>query len=361
MASSLQTTLVVLHYAYPAVIFLYFLVASLVSVCNVQTGKKAVECKKNRPSQRTVYILSALSILTFAGQLGVIGTQALLSRVWPTEDDIIIGHLSCILVFGILVGQHSDDENATSYPFVGSWLLGFLFEIIIISLSAFDDVFVAFQSFDIIDMALVSTRCLIFLILAGLYSFATTDKVGTDEERQSLLPKDTTTCPGSSAGQSQNSQESGYGSTLQAEEESTEEAPEYNWERREREAKEAMKKRLEEGGNWIEYAKGFKVRFPACFTFDQPRGLYTYSFATSIANTIILDTLSICLARWERWPSSSRRRGLRLPPGIKRPSLAHPPPDWYHHGQLERRQHQQPMAICHHFRGSSPSSLRIGH
>lgn len=262
MASSLQATLVVLHYAYPAVIFLYFLVASLVSVCNVQTGKKAVECKKNRPSQRTVYILSALSILTFAGQLGVIGTQALLSRVWPTEDDIIIGHLSCILVFGILVGQHSDDENATSYPFVGSWLLGFLFEIIIISLSAFDDVFVAFQSFDIIDMALVSTRCLIFLILAGLYSFATTDKVGTDEERQSLLPKDTATCPGSSAGQSQNSQESGYGSTLQAEEESTEEAPEYNWERREREAKEAMKKRLEEGGNWIEYAKGFKILFP---------------------------------------------------------------------------------------------------
>lgn len=300
MASSLQATLVVLHYAYPAVVFLYFLVASLVSVCNVQTGKKAVECKKNRPSQRTVWVLSALSILTFVGQLGVIGTQAVLSRVWPTEDDIIIGHLSCILVFGILVGQHSDDEKATSYPFVGSWLLGFLFEIIIISLSAFDDVFVAFQSFDIIDMALVSTRCLIFLILAGLYSFATTDKVGTDEERQSLLPKDTTTCPGSSAGQSQNSQESGYGSTLQAEEESTEEAPEYNWERREREAKEAMKKRLEEGGNWIEYAKGFKVRFPACFTFDQPRGLYTYSFATCIANTIILDTLSVCLARWER-------------------------------------------------------------
>lgn len=262
MVSPLQATLVVLHYAYPAVIFLYFLVASLVSVCNAQTGKKDVECKKNRPSQRTVWVLSALSILTFAGQLAVIGTQALLTRVWPTEDDIIISHLSCILVYGILVSQHSDDEKATSYPFVGSWLLGFLFEIINISLSAFDDVFVTFHSFDIIDMALVSTRCLIFLILAGLYTFAATDKVGTDEERQSLLPKDTTSCPGSSAGQSQNSQESGYGSTLQAEEESTEEAPEYNWERREREAKEAMKKRLEEGGNWIEYAKGFKILFP---------------------------------------------------------------------------------------------------
>ncbi|KAF7543287.1 hypothetical protein G7Z17_g10856 [Cylindrodendrum hubeiense] len=261
-ASSIQAALVVLHYVYPAVVFLYFLVSSVVSVCHIHTAKKPVESKKNRPSRRTIWVLSALFILTFVAQLGVIGTQAVLSRVWPTQDHIIIGHLSCILIFGIIIGQHSDDEKAAAYPFVGSWLLAFLFEITIISLSAVGDAFVAFQSFNIIDMALVSTRCLIFLILAGLFSFATTDKMGTDEERQSLLPKDTTTCPGSSAGQSQHSQESGYGSTLQAEEESSEEAPEYNWERREREAKEAMQKRLEEGGTWIEYAKGFKILFP---------------------------------------------------------------------------------------------------
>ncbi|KAK7414803.1 hypothetical protein QQX98_006405 [Neonectria punicea] len=262
LANSVQATLVALYYVYPSIVFVYFLVASVVSVCNIQTVKKAVENQKSFPGKRTVVVLSSLVLLTYAAQLAAIGIQAVLSRVWPTEDHIIIGHFSCILVFGILLSQYIDTENGASYPFVGSWVLALLLEIAIVSLSAVDDAFVKFQSYEIIDVALASTRCLTFVILIGLFSFPTADKIETDEERQPLLPKDTTPCPGSSAGQSQQSQESGYGSTLQAEEESTEEAPEYNWERREREAKEVMKKRLEEGGTWIEYAKGFKILFP---------------------------------------------------------------------------------------------------
>ncbi|KPM44855.1 Heavy metal tolerance protein [Neonectria ditissima] len=262
LANSVQAALVALYYVYPSIVLVYFLIASVVSACNIQTAKKAVENQKTFPGNITVVVLSALFLLTYVGQLATIGTQAVLSRVWPTEDHIIIGHLSCILVFGILLNQYIGTENGASYPFVGSWVLALLFEITIISLSAVDDAFVKFQSYEIIDVALVSIRCLVFLILVGLFSFSTTDKIETDEERQPLLPKDTTPCPGSSAGQSQQSQESGYGSTLQAEDESTEDAPEYNWERREREAKEVMKKRLEEGGTWIEYAKGFQILFP---------------------------------------------------------------------------------------------------
>ncbi|KAK7429307.1 hypothetical protein QQZ08_004119 [Neonectria magnoliae] len=259
LANSVQAALVALYYVYPSIVFVYFLVASVVSVCNIQTAKKAVEDHKTFPSKRTVVVLSSLFLLTYAAQLAAISAQAVLSQVWPTADHIIIGHLSCILVFGILLSQYIDTENGASYPFVGSWVLALLFEIAIVSLSAVDDAFVKFQSYEIIDVALVSTRCLTSVILIGLFAFPNADKIETDEERQPLLPKDTTPCPGSSAGQSQQSQESGYGSTLQAQEESTEEAPEYNWERREREAKEVMRKRLEEGGTWIEYAKGFKT------------------------------------------------------------------------------------------------------
>ncbi|EEU35384.1 uncharacterized protein NECHADRAFT_94174 [Fusarium vanettenii 77-13-4] len=209
--SPAESALVVLYYVYPAAVFLYFLVSSLVSACTVAASKKSENGNQNRPSRTTTLLLSLLCILTFVAQLAVVGTEAFLAREWPTQDHIIIGHLSCILVFGIHLSRCLDLEHDPSYPFVGSWLLGL---------------------------------------------------PSSDEERQPLLPKDTTASPSSPTGLSQHSQESGYGSTLQAEEEDTEEAPEYNWERREREAKEAMKKRLEEGGNWFEYAKGFKILFP---------------------------------------------------------------------------------------------------
>ncbi|CAM1507435.1 Fc.00g070760.m01.CDS01 [Cosmosporella sp. VM-42] len=270
MASSSDSALVVLFYIYPAVIFLYYIVASLVSVCSIHAVKKTAGPETKRPSPRIVLCLFAVFLITFVAQLAATGTRSILSRELPIEDHIVIGRLSCILVFGIQIGQLFDADYMTAYPFVGSWALSFLFEVTIATISAGTNLPQQFDTYEIIDISMISLRCLILLVLAGLFipSFSTTDKTATDEERQSLLPKAATT-PGSSAGQSQNSEGTGYGSTLQAEEsttetteETTEETPEYNWERREREAKEAMKKRLEEGGNWLEYAKGFKILFP---------------------------------------------------------------------------------------------------
>ncbi|KAI8666076.1 hypothetical protein NCS57_00831200 [Fusarium keratoplasticum] len=260
--SPAETALVVLYYIYPATVFLYFIVSSLVSACTVAASKKSENGKQNRPSRTTTLVLSLLCILTFVAQLAVVGTEAFLAREWPTQDHIIIGHLSCILVFGIHLSRCLDLEDDPSYPFVGSWLLGLVFDVIILALSAGLGLLLQPNVFSIIDTAVVALRCLSFLLLVALFTLSPSLKPSSDEERQPLLPKDTTTSPSSPTGLSQHSQESGYGSTLQAEEEDTEETPEYNWERREREAKEAMKKRLEEGGNWFEYAKGFKILFP---------------------------------------------------------------------------------------------------
>ncbi|KAJ4133861.1 hypothetical protein NW768_005450 [Fusarium equiseti] len=111
--------------------------------------------------------------------------------------------------------------------------------------------------FSILNMISVVVRCLSFLSLISLFTIGTSVPTESDEEQEPLLPKVTITSPSTPT-----SQESGYGSALQAQEED-EETPEYSWERREREAKEAMQKRLEEGGgNWFEYAKGFKILFP---------------------------------------------------------------------------------------------------
>jgi hypothetical protein len=252
-ASPTETALVILYYLYPALVFTYFFSASLVSACTVHSSQKD-ERKKKRPSGKFILVFLPLCILTYVAQLSLLGIQAASTREWPTEDHIIIGHLACILAFGIQLSRCLGVEHGPFYPFIGSWTLGLSFDVAITSLSATMGLFSPFNIFSILNIISIVVRCVSFVFLAGLFTLGTTVQAGSDEEQEPLLPKVTTTSPSTPT-----SQESGYGSTLQAEEED-EETPEYSWERREREAKEAMKKRLEEGGNWFEYAKGFKVR-----------------------------------------------------------------------------------------------------
>ncbi|KAH7203923.1 hypothetical protein DER44DRAFT_811360 [Fusarium oxysporum] len=256
--SPAETALVILYYLYPAIVFIYFFFASLVSACTVHSPDKD-ERKKKCPNRRLTLVFYLLCILTYTTQLLLLGARAVLSQNWPTEDHIIIGHLACILAFGIQLSRCLDTEEGPFYPFIGSWLLGLSFDIAITVLSAISGLFSPFDIFSILASVSISIRCLSFISLASLFAAGFSVKLKSDEEQEPLLPKVTTTSPDSPT-----SRESGYGSTLQAEEEEEEEeeAPEYSWERREREAKEAMKKRLEEGGNWFEYAKGFKILFP---------------------------------------------------------------------------------------------------
>jgi hypothetical protein len=254
-ASPAETAMVILYYLYPALVFTYFFSASLVLACTAQSSQKD-EHKRKRPNGTFVLILYLLCILTYAAQLLLLGIQAALVREWPTEDHIIIGHLACILAFGIQLTRCLDAELGPFYPFIGSWALGLSFDVLITSLSATMGLLSPFSIFSILNIVSITVRCFCFVSLAGLFTLGAPSRAESDEEREPLLPKATTTSPSTPI-----SQESGYGSTLQAEEEE-DEAPEYSWERREREAKEAMKKRLEEGGNWFEYAKGFKILFP---------------------------------------------------------------------------------------------------
>ncbi|OBS28809.1 hypothetical protein FPOA_02745 [Fusarium poae] len=254
-ASPAETAMVILYYLYPALVFTYFFSASLVLACTAQSSQKD-EHKRKRPNGTFVLILYLLCILTYAAQPLLLGIQAALVREWPTEDHIIIGHLACILAFGIQLTRCLDAELGPFYPFIGSWALGLSFDVLITSLSATMGLLSPFSIFSILNIVSITVRCFCFVSLAGLFTLGAPSRAESDEEREPLLPKATTTSPSTPI-----SQESGYGSTLQAEEEE-DEAPEYSWERREREAKEAMKKRLEEGGNWFEYAKGFKILFP---------------------------------------------------------------------------------------------------
>lgn len=291
--SPVHTILVVLYYVYPAAVFSYFIVASIISACLVRATTKEAKPKETRSSSTAIFLLSLLYILTFAGQLAVITVKSIVSHQWPTEDHIIIGHLSCILIFGVLLSRYPSEDDGLPYPCLGSWTLALLFELAIIGLSVGQDTLFVSNVFGIVNGVLIIIRCLVFLSLIGICTISRAVKPAVDEEREPLLPKDSATSPTTSTNQSQQSQESGYGSTVQANDTTAEEQPEYSWERREREAKEAMKKRLEEGGSWIEYVKGFKVCASVYSTLSYVQGLPEHgvtedSFLTAFSSFFLM-------------------------------------------------------------------------
>lgn len=257
---------VALKYLYPAVVFLYFLASSLLATCTLQALKKTQKTQPDRPSRRSVTVILVLFLSTYVVQLVVLATQSIIEKAAPVEHDVI-NYLSCTLVFGILLIQLVESETVVWYPFRGSWFLALFFELFIAILTFVHLRQATFSLYDILHTACLGLRLaslvtLVVWTVLGLWTKATPEVL--DQERQSLLPKPDSDEPESQATAGKPPNSPSYGSTTQSgddddDDTASENAPEYSWERREREARESMEKRLEEGGNWFEYAKGFTV------------------------------------------------------------------------------------------------------
>ncbi|PHH59094.1 hypothetical protein CDD81_3805 [Ophiocordyceps australis] len=239
-----MAVLPLLYYAYPATVFIYFLVASLVSACTLQR-LKVDDPSASKPShRRLVQFLLTVVLVSFIAQLVTLVTYAVIDKAWPPEDHIIVGLLSCLLIFGIQLSFAFDSSSTIAYPLHGSWFIALAFELTVAILSAKPDP----RGYHLAQLCLIALRCLLLLVLVvwcwvGLWTSSAT--AASDEERQALLAK---------TAQNQNGAGTEYGTTANG--------TEFNWERRHREAREAMEKRLKEGGNWFEYAKGFMILSP---------------------------------------------------------------------------------------------------
>ncbi|RFU73506.1 heavy metal tolerance [Trichoderma arundinaceum] len=262
-AASEGAVLVTLKYLYPAVVFLYFLASSLLATCTLQALKKTQNAQPERPSRRAVTFILGFFLSTYVVHLIILGTQSIVEKSAPVEH-AVINYLSCTLVFGILFIQLVEAETVVWYPFRGSWFLALFFELLIAILTAVNLSQEILSLYDTLHLALLSLRLASLVILVlwtclGLWTGGGSSVL--DQERQSLLPKPDGDQPESQADSGKSADNTtGYGSTTQSETTSNS-APEYSWERREREARESMEKRLEEGGNWFEYAKGFTLLF----------------------------------------------------------------------------------------------------
>lgn len=258
-----------LHYGYPIAVFVYYLASSAVAVCTLQT-QSSEEGHKRQHVIKWIFLFSTLSFLV---QLLALVFQGVVEGRFPLEQDLTIGLLSCILVFGVEFAGLSDSPNTVWYPFVGSLGLALVFEPIIgvLSLIAVPSKPLGFLEFFVTST--VAARCLAFALGLGLYfegSWNANKEKGNDSERQGLLSVNNNEASDShKAGDDESGgeqQQSGYGTTESSEDESTDsnkststERVESPWERRQREAREQMEKRLKEKGNWFTYARSFMV------------------------------------------------------------------------------------------------------
>lgn len=263
-----------LHYAYPTAIFAYYITSSTIAVCTLQTRSS----EQSHGRRRVIIWLLLFSILTYLAQLLVLLVQAIIQHTFPSEQDTIIGLLSSILVFGVEFAGLSDSLKPVWYPFTGSFAMALVFEPAIQALSLTARQPGPLSTAEFFDFSAAAARYLAFVMALVFYlegNWAAKREKGSDSERQSLLksnglngaPHGSKVADDSAGG---DQEQDGYGSTsdnsteesADATKSSAAETPESPWERREREGREQMEKRLKEKGNWFTYAKSFLVFFP---------------------------------------------------------------------------------------------------
>ena len=180
----------------------------------------------------------------------------------------MVGWLSCFMVYGVQSASLSQTEHPVWYPFYGSWLLAVACETTLAVLY-----FVRSGNFLsglplVAHFGLCALRACLLLLLAVIY-FSRRDGAthveSADEERQSLLDSNGSAqqpANGSAAnGGATNgqTQDQGYGSTQASDAAEKKRPKELPYERRQREGRERLEKRLQEEGNWFTYVRKFLV------------------------------------------------------------------------------------------------------
>lgn len=250
MAPSLEPLIKGLYYAYPTVVSLYYSLCYAIATCTLRTTAS----KDQHPRRRIITFLMAIASLTYLCQVVLI-----LCTQEPAREDAIVGLLSCALVFGLELALLHDTENPLWHPYIGSTVIGLAFDPLLEILSSWTRGRNSARAFRVTEAFLVATRLACFILIGAAYTLwrkKNTQELGTDSERQSLLRK---------KGDSEDTLVTEYGATEASEDDSTKasnKAPECEWERRQRLAKEQRDKRLKETGSWWTYAMGFKLFLP---------------------------------------------------------------------------------------------------
>ncbi|TLS28063.1 hypothetical protein PpBr36_00114 [Pyricularia pennisetigena] len=273
--TKLVLLITILHYAYPAAVFIYYIASAAVTVCTLQSSA-------DRPRHMYLGTLATLMVafvFTFVVELGVLLTLSSLGGyLGQIRPDIVIGLLSSILTFGVLVADIFGTDAPMWRTYIGPYVLAALVEPLLATLNQVADSRSDWYWSEYTALGAVAVREVLAVSILVLYASGRprVDAVSSpeDTESQPLLQKtDNTVIHGSSghygSTQTDNSnevaqsgaQQIGDRSTIKAKAKSKDNG-ESHYERRRREARERMEKRLRQEGNWFLYMKSFAVFLP---------------------------------------------------------------------------------------------------
>jgi hypothetical protein len=188
-------------------------------------------------------------ILTFVVQLTLLVVLNDADEQWPPAEHLVVGNLSCLLIFGMQLFWLCSATGLIWYPYQGAWVTALAFEVTIAVFSVIKVNQHYLSPHHIAELVLSVLRCVLLLIIIfweKVRQSTQSFQRRSGEEHQPLL------------GGRANVNEAGYGSAAGTEAAPDEEAG-FDLFRRQRETKEIREKYLKEGGNWFAYAKEFRV------------------------------------------------------------------------------------------------------
>lgn len=250
----------VLHYVYPAVVFCFFMTLSAFETFSLRHVKHPEKFNPKQRVKKAATCMILVFISTYVLQLTAMFLRAITSHSWAMDDDVVIGRLSCVLIFGVLLSRWLGTENPSCDQLQGSFIIGLLFEAALLVAAAAAQSLTVHSIYDGLDVSMMAIRIVLlgsFLGWTVARQYATTP--GADDETESLLPK---------VGD-ENVTSATYGAT-QRPQTADDDGEDSAWERRQKIQRQAMEKRLKEHENWFQYAKGFSVLLPYVWPFGSP-------------------------------------------------------------------------------------------
>lgn len=309
--ASLESAAVALRYVYPITIFAYFAVSTVAVVFTLQNHN---ESKRTGPGsgRNRVPVLGLLGVFltTHIVQLAIILVGSTRAGALTAPDHVVVGHLSCVLMFGLQLGRLLESPPNVWYPFWGSWILALPFESVITASLCASKSGQFLEARVRVGLALGALRCLVLTLLISLAFFRHTERGShkdVDEERQPLINKDPEEPTSSGVRTDSSDAPATYGSTGQQPVGSSMGPTETPWQKRRRQREEMMEKRLEASGNWFNYVKDFKVRDGE--THLQPAVAYL-TYLIPSGHLIFCRYFSLTSGQWEYPDFRSKQRQL---------------------------------------------------
>lgn len=192
------------------------------------------------------------------------------TRWQVAQQDVIVSLLACAMVFGLESVMLHDTETPIWNSYLGSFAIGLVFDPILAVLSLRYDDHQHTALTHTLDVLFLVSRLVCFLLTLVAYFSGHKDDGPTleiDSERQALLRKRV-------SGESEDTLVTAYGAAELSSEEcdkSSRAEPESEWERSQRLLEEQRDKRLQESGNWLVYARSFKLFLPYIWPVNDRR------------------------------------------------------------------------------------------